>query len=143
MARVLDKQVGKKPTKTEIAMSGGKKKPSSQEGVSAVLTKAGFTRDMVERKTADILLMNARETTEFKNDEETCNFDLIVISVVEAAQRTADIARLDSLLEKVFGKTVRIEGKVDVHNTNVDVPLQQADGELIKRAIERALRNTN
>lgn len=112
------------------------------EGVAHVLTKAGFTRDMVERKTADILLMTAAETHEFENDAETCNFDLIVCSVVKAAIRTADCGRLDNLLEKIFGKTVRIEGKVDVSHTD-NTPMQNADAALIQRALERALRNNS
>lgn len=110
--------------------------------VSSVLIKAGFTKEMVERKVANVLLMNAKETQDMRNDKDTCNFDLILLAVVEAAQRTADTARLDNLLEKIFGKTVNIQGSVSVHNTNMDIPIGYADQELIRRAIERSIKNT-
>lgn len=119
-----------------------RKDPAAEiKPVASVLIRAGFTREMVERKVADILLMNTKETHQFKNDEQTCNFDLIIIAVVEAAQRNADTARLDNLLEKIFGKTVNITGKVEVNSTNVNANYTPgyADEQLIQRAIERSL----
>lgn len=129
-------------TKKPSSKKASSKPATLTEPLSNVLKAAGFTREMVERKVADALLMNSRETQDCKNDPDTCNFDLIVISVVEAAQRGADTSRLDNLLEKIFGKTVRIEGSVNVQNTNFDMPMQEADSELIKRAIERALKSS-
>lgn len=120
---------------------GSGKLPKTQPRISSVLNAAGFTQEVVQTKVAEVLLMNRTETQEMKNDEFTSNFDLILIAVIEAAQRTADTGRLDNLLEKIFGKTVEIKGSVSVHNTNVDLPVQNADSELIKRAIERALKN--
>lgn len=123
--------------------TGTKTAAGETRTVSGVLREAGLTREAVETKVADILLMNARETQEFQNDPDTSNFDLIVLSVVDAAKRTADCSRLDNLLEKVFGKTVRIEGDIKMHNTNMNmnVPLDQADEDLIRRALDRALKN--
>jgi hypothetical protein len=108
-----------------------------------VLENAGFTREMVERKVADVLLMDMNELREFKQDAHTSVFDLIVIAVAEAAIRNADTNRLDNLLDKIFGKIVRIDGniKMESFNTNVNVPVSDADADLIARAMERALRN--
>jgi hypothetical protein len=75
-----------------------------REQVTNVLKEAGFTRRMVETKVADILLRNVSETKELKANPSTSNFDLIIVAVVEAAQRNADTSRLDNLLEKIFGK---------------------------------------
>lgn len=107
--------------------------------VSSVIEKAGFTRQMVELKVADILLMNSTETREVKADEKTSNFDLIIISVIEAAQRNADTQRLDNLLEKIFGKTIKVEGSVKVESNQT---MDFADEDLIRRAIERSIRNS-
>jgi hypothetical protein len=112
-------------------------------GLTRVLENAGFTREMVERKVADVLLMDMNELREFKQDAHTSVFDLIVIAVAEAAIRNADTNRLDNLLDKIFGKIVRIDGniKMESFNTNVNVPVSDADADLIARAMERALRN--
>jgi hypothetical protein len=108
---------------------------------------AGFTREMVERKVADLMLMTAQETSEFKAANDTCNFDLIIIAIVEAAQRNADTGRLDNLLDKIFGKSVRVEGSIALTSnstTNKDgttTQLSTADAELINRSLTRALVN--
>lgn len=115
-------------------------KPSNN--VTTVLARAGFTREMMETKVSDLLLMTAEEMREFKAASTTSNFDLIVVSVVEAAQRNADTNRLDNLLEKIFGKTVHITGGLKIENTNLNanLPLEDADADLVTRALERALR---
>lgn len=120
-------------------IEGGGAKP----GVVAVLKEAGFTREMIECKVADILLMTKPETQAMKNDASTSNFDHIIIAVVEAAQRNADCARMDNLLEKIFGKTINIKGTVSVQNTgNTPANITYGDAELVQRAIERALINS-
>lgn len=111
-----------------------------REPVTKVLQNAGFTREMIEVKVADLLLRNVKETQALKNEPETSNFDLIIISVIEAAQRGADTGRLDNLLEKIFGKTVHISGNV---NVTKDENVGEADAELIQRALERALKNSS
>ncbi len=108
--------------------------------VSKTLQRAGFTKEYVELKVADILLRNQIETQELRNDPHTTNFDLIIASVVNAAIVQADCGRLDNLLEKIFGKTVHIKGDISVTNTNMDIPLDEKDSLLIQRAIERAVK---
>jgi len=110
--------------------------------IVSVLANAGFTRDMVERKVADILLMNSQETRIMEADPNASNFDLIVIAVAKAAARNADTNRLDNLLDKIFGKVVRIDGNIrlDSTNVNMNVPVTNADADLIARAMERALK---
>lgn len=116
--------------------------PKAPHNLVTILGKAGFTREMVETKVADILLMDSEETRKMKNDPKASNFDLIVIAVAEAAQRNADTNRLDNLLDKIFGKVVRIDGKIQLDSTNVNmnIPLSNIDGDLITRAMDRALR---
>src|ERR1019366_4520465 len=74
--------------------------------VQTLLAKEGFTKQMVNEKIAEMLVANRKHTDKKKTHEETSNFDLIIISIIEAAIRNADSSRLDNLLEKIFGKTV-------------------------------------
>lgn len=129
---------------------GVKKKRSNagvaqaSNAVSTVLQRAGFTREMMETKIADILLKTAKETNTFLAAEDTCNYDLIVCSIVQAAQRNADTHRLDNLLEKIFGKTVHISGglKIESTNANMNIPMDNIDQDMVTRALERALKNS-
>lgn len=138
---------GFKSGKNHHSKKPGKKKSNAgvaqaSNAVSTVLQRAGFTREMMETKIADILLKTAKETNLFLAAEDTCNYDLIVCSIVQSAQRNADTHRLDNLLEKIFGKTVHISGGLKIENITPGIPLDNIDQDMITRAMERALKNS-
>lgn len=108
------------------------------EGIISKLQKQGFTREAINEKIAEILTLDRDTTAELKMDSSTTNFELMVISLVEASIRTADAGRMDNLLEKIFGKSVRSSA----NETNIELNLgPKADEDLLARAIERAMRN--
>ncbi len=112
------------------------------KSVISRLEDAGFTKDMINQKISESLLANRDTTNEKKLDKDTSNFELIVISLIEAAIRNADSGRLDNLLEKIFGKTIRVEGNISLDSNNTNLNIDTADAEIMTRAIERAVKNT-
>lgn len=107
-------------------------------GIISELKKQGFTREAINEKIAEILTLDRDTTAELRMDSATTNFELMVISLVEASIRTADAGRMDNLLEKIFGKSVRSSA----NETSIEVNLgQKADEDLLARAIERAIKN--
>lgn len=100
------------------------------------LEKAGFTREAVNETLAELLTSTRKQTNEVKMDEETSNLELIGVSIIEAAVRNADGARLDGLLDKIFGKPVQV---VKTENTNVNVNVESEVTETDKQRVERVI----
>lgn len=127
----------KKGNKTSSQLKPGEN-INRAEGLISKLVKQGFTREAINEKIAEILTLDRDTTAELKMDANTTNFELMVISLVEASIRTADAGRMDNLLEKIFGKSVRSSA----NETSIEVNLgQKADEDLLARAIERAIKN--
>lgn len=127
----------KKGNKTKSQFKSGQNTNRS-EAIITKLSQQGFTRDAINSKIAEILTLDRDTTAEMRLNPETTNFELMVISLVEASIRTADAGRMDNLLEKIFGKSVRSSA----NETNVEVNFgPKADEDLLARAIGRALEN--
>jgi len=108
-----------------------------------ILKEKGFDRETINKIFAEILISNPKTIAEVKMDEETTMLELIGISGVEAAVRSADFGRCEWLLGQIFGKEVQRTETVNYNmNASLDPKTSEEDAEIIKRALERSSGNS-
>lgn len=103
-----------------------------------ILKEKGFSREVINEIFADILTANPKLIQEMKVNDEISMLELIGISGVEAAMRTADFGRMDYLLGQIFGKEVQRTETVNYNmNATLDPKASDEDAEIMKRVFER------
>lgn len=104
-----------------------------------ILKERGFTREVINEIYADILTANPKLIQEMKINDEISMLELIGISGVEAAMRTADFGRLDFLLGSIFGKEVQRTETINYNmNAALDPKTSEEDAQIVQRVFERA-----
>ena len=108
-----------------------------------ILKERGFTREVINEIFADILTANPKIIQDMKINDEISMLELIGISGVEAAMRTADFGRMDYLLGQIFGKEVQRTETVNYNmNASLDPKTSEEDAEIMKRVFERTNGNS-
>lgn len=103
-----------------------------------ILKEKGFDRETINKIFAEILVSNPRTIADIKMDEETTMLELIGISGVEAAIRSADFGRMEWLLGQIFGKEVQRTETINYNmNAALDPKTSEEDADMMKRALER------
>jgi len=103
-----------------------------------ILKEKGFTRETINQIFADLLTANPKLLQEMKIDDNISMLELIGISGIETAVRTADFGRMDFLLSNIFGKQVQKTETVNYNmNATLDPATSQEDAEIMKRIFER------
>ena len=108
-----------------------------------ILKERGFTREVINEIFADILTANPDLITKMKLDKNISMLELIGISGVEAAMRTADFGRMDYLLGQIFGREVQRTETVNYNmNASLDPKTSDEDAEIMKRVFDRTNGNS-
>ncbi len=103
-----------------------------------MLKERGFTREVINEIYADILTANPKIIQDMKLNDDISMLELIGISGIEAAARTADFGRLDYLLGQIFGKEVQRTETVNYNmNASLDSKTSEEDAQIVKRVFER------
>lgn len=102
-----------------------------------ILKEKGFTRETINEIFADLLTANPKLLQEMKIDENISMLELIGISGIETAMRTADFGRMDYLLGQIFGKPVQRTETVNYNMNAALDPTSEEDAEIMKRIFER------
>ena len=109
--------------------------------LSTILKERGLTRTEINERFADIISSTPKQLSEIKIDEETTMLELIGIAVTETSLRNSDTARLDWLLDKVFGKMPEVTRTENLNlNANVESQVTETDRERFNRVIEERAR---
>lgn len=103
-----------------------------------ILKEKGFTRETINEIFADLLTANPKLLQEMKVDDNISMLELIGISGIETAMRTADFGRMDYLLGQIFGKPVQRTETVNYNMNAALNPTSEEDAEIMKRILERA-----
>ena len=138
-----DKRKGRRPVLT--GADGLGKETRFKKGhvpknklLRTILKEKGFDRETINKIFAEILVSNPRTIADIKMDEETTMLELIGISGVEAAIRSADFGRMEWLLGQIFGKEVQRTETVNYNmNASLDPKTSEEDADMMKRALER------
>lgn len=104
-----------------------------------ILKEKGFDRETINKIFAEILVSNPQTIADIKMDSETTMLELIGISGVEAAIRSADFGRMEWLLGQIFGKEVQRTETVNYNmNAQLDPKTSDEDAQIMKRVFERS-----
>lgn len=104
-----------------------------------MLREKGFDRETINAIFAELLTVNPKDLQEIKLDEDTSMLELIGISGVEAAMRTADFGRMEWLLGQIFGKQVQRTETVNYNmNASLDPKTSDEDFQIMRRVFDRA-----
>lgn len=108
-----------------------------------ILRERGFTRDVINEIFADILTANPKLIQDMKVNDDISMLELIGISGVEAAMRTADFGRMDYLLGQIFGKDVQRTETINYNmNTSLDPSTSEEDAQIVQRVFDRSNDNS-
>lgn len=108
-----------------------------------ILKEKGFDRDTINKIFAEILVSNPKTIADIKTDEETTMLELVGISGVEAAIRTADFGRMEWLLSQIFGKEIQRSETINYNmNASIDAKTSEEDAEIMRRVFERTNGNS-
>ena len=107
--------------------------------IAKLLKEKGFDRETINKIFAEILVSNPQTIADIKMDSETTMLELIGISGVEAAIRSADFGRMEWLLGQIFGKEVQRTETVNYNmNAQLDPKTSDEDAQIMKRVFERS-----
>lgn len=104
-----------------------------------MLKERGFSREVINDIFSQILTSNPDDITKMKLDGEISMLELIGISGVEAAMRTADFGRMDYLLGQIFGRQVQRTENVN-YNMNIESQTSESDRDRINKILESKMK---